>query len=256
MKKTKHLLLVLLLVSTAALAYGPTGHRTVASIAQDELSHCARKKIAKLLGTNGMIYYSTWADEVRSDAAYNYSSPWHYQNLNENMSPESIEYLWENPTSEGEHLFYAIQEMMDRLKKNKKDVEALRFLIHFTGDLYQPMHLGRKEDRGGNQVGFTWFGTQTNIHSLWDGYLIDHHKMSFTELTTYLKDRYSGEKKSLKKNSLTDDLKSSYLICRRIYSYDNTDRNNYLYFYRFGDDLNLQLYKAGLRLAQFLESIY
>ena len=256
MKQILYILLFALLPAALLQAYGPTGHRVIASIAQSELSSGARKKIDKILGTNGMIYTSTWADEVRSDPAYNYSSPWHYQNLNASMSPENIKNLWENPTSEGEHLFYAIQQMMERLKKDKKDTEALKFLIHFTGDMYQPMHLGRQADQGGNRVNFTWFGDKSNIHRLWDSQLIDHNDMSFTEFTRLLIDRYSPEKKKLKKATLTDDLHQSYQLCVRIYNYDNRDTNNYLYVYRFKNDLNLQLYKAGLRLAQFLESIY
>jgi len=256
MKNIVLLLVVALLSSAIVQAYGPTGHRVIASIAQDELSAGARKKIDKLLGTNGIIYASTWADEVRSDPSYSYSYPWHYQNLNTSMSPDNIATLWNNPTSEGEHLFYAIQQMTQRLKKNKKDVEALKFLIHFTGDMYQPMHLGRQADQGGNRVGYTWFGEKSNIHRLWDSQLIDNYAMSYMELATFLNDRYSADKKKLKKTTLTDDLHQSYQLCVRIYNYDNRDTNNYLYFYRFSNDVEIQLYKAGLRLAQFLNSIY
>lgn len=256
MNNSIKLLLLALIYSISAGAYGPTGHRAIASIAQEELSAGALRKIEKILGTNGIIYSSTWADEVRSEPAYSYSYPWHYQNLNTSMSPENVSSLWNNPTAEGEHLFFAIQQMMQRLKKNKKDVDALRFLIHFTGDLYQPMHLGRQSDLGGNRVAYTWFGTKTNIHTLWDSYLVEHHKMSYTELARYLTDRYSNNKSKFKKTLLTDDIYSSWVLSMRIYNYDNKDTNNYLYFYRFNEDMNVQLYKAGLRLAQFLESIY
>ena len=80
--------------------------------------------------------------------------------------------------------------------------------------------------------------------------------MSYTELARYLADSFAPQKKELKKRSVTDDLLYSYQLCNRIYHYDHTDTNNYLYFYRFNADLNLHVYKAGLRLAQFLESIY
>lgn len=255
----KHFLIILLLAVLpvpALQAYGPIGHRVIASIARNELSTGARKKIEKVIGTNGMIYFSTWADEVRSDSSYSYSYPWHYQNLNTSITPETISTLWDNPASEGEHLFYAIQQLTHRLKKDKKDVEALKFLIHFTGDLYQPMHLGRQADLGGNKVAYTWFGEKSNIHRLWDSQLIDHYDMSYSELARYLTDKFTPQKRKLKKTALTGDLYQSYQLCVRIYNYDNRDMNNYLYFYRFSPEQELQLYKAGLRLAQFLESIY
>ena len=255
----KQLLIVLLIAfqtAPALLAYGPAGHRAIATIARNELSAGARKKIDKILGANGMIYFSTWADEVRSDPSYSYSYPWHYQNLNSSMSPENIVSLWNNPEAEGEHLFFAIQQMQQRLKKNKKDAEALKFLIHFTGDLYQPMHLGRQADQGGNKVGYTWFGEKSNIHRLWDSQLIDHYSMSYSELAGYLSDRFGPQKRKLKKSALSDDLHHSYQLSVRIYNYDNRDTTNYLYYYRFSYDQELQLFKAGLRLAQFLESIY
>lgn len=256
MKKIGILLIIALLPVHFVLAYGPDGHRAIASIAQSELSARARKKIDKILGVNGIIYSSTWADEVRSEPAYSYSYPWHYQNLKENCTPDELIQLWNNPTAEGEHLFFAIGHMMARLKQNNRDTVALRFLIHFTGDLYQPMHLGREADLGGNRVSYTWFGQKSNIHRLWDSQLIDHHEMSYTELARFLTDRFSTQKKELQQRSVTDDLLESHKICQAIYNYDNSDTNNYLYFYRFNANLNLQLYKAGLRLAQFLESIY
>ncbi|KAB2823145.1 MAG: S1/P1 nuclease [Paludibacter sp.] len=256
MKKIGYLLLIALFPAHILLAYGPDGHRAIASIAQSELSVGARKKIDKLLGTNGMIYTSTWADEVRSEPSYSYSYPWHYQNLKANCPPDELIKLWNNPTAEGEHLFFAIGQMLTRLKQNNQHAAALRSLIHLTGDLYQPMHLGREADQGGNRVGYTWFGQQSTIHRLWDSQLIGHHQMSYTELARYLADSFAPQKKELKKRSVTDDLLDSYQLCNRIYHYDHTDTNNYLYFYRFNADLNLQVYKAGLRLAQFLESIY
>jgi hypothetical protein len=44
---------------------------------------------------------------------------------------------------------------------------ALRFIIHLVGDVHQPLHLGKKEDRGGNSLNVFFFGVRTNLHSLW-----------------------------------------------------------------------------------------
>ncbi|KAF8874821.1 phospholipase C/P1 nuclease domain-containing protein [Mucidula mucida] len=49
--------------------------------------------------------------------------------------------------------------------------EALKFLVHFLGDLHQPLHLTGR-DRGGNGVKVLFGGRSTNLHSLWDSFLI------------------------------------------------------------------------------------
>lgn len=49
--------------------------------------------------------------------------------------------------------------------------EAMKFLVHFVGDMHMPLHLTGRE-RGGNGVKVTFEGRVTNLHSLWDGYLI------------------------------------------------------------------------------------
>lgn len=255
MKKTIYLLLLLTLPITT-FAWGPTGHRTIASIANDELRPKVRKQIDQLLGKEGIIYYSTWADEVRSDAAYNYSSPWHYQNLSANKTPEQIKALWNAPLSEGEHLFYAVQELTARLKKDKKDVEALKFLIHFIGDLHQPMHLGRLEDLGGNRVPFVWFRDTINIHSLWDSYLIEHKKMSYSELANYLKNTVGHKKKAFVEQTIPDILVDSHQLTGQIYNYNSKSKSSYVYAYHFNQQLDEALYRAGVQLARLLNEIY
>jgi len=255
----KHILIILsfLLLTITANAYGPIAHRAITLIAYEELSSKAKKNLDALLGKQGIVYASTWADEIRSEPdKYAYSYPWHYQNLATNMTENDLKTLWNNPRSEGDHLFYACQEMVKRLKNDRKDIEALKFLVHFTGDLHQPMHLGRKEDLGGNQVPYTWFGEKTNIHSLWDSYLVENKKMSYTELAAYLTSKLSSKREMYYQMTIPQVLVKSYSITNRIYEYSRTDTNNYRYVYQFNEDLDEMLYCAGVQLAKVLEEIY
>lgn len=245
-----------LLISTISMAYGPIGHRAIASIAQSELHPKAKEQIETLLGKNGIIYLSTWADEIRDQPQYAESIPWHYQNLSPDKTPVMLNQLWEKPETEGQHLFYAIQYMLKRLHSDKNDLDALKFLIHFMGDLHQPMHLGRKDDLGGNKVAYNWFDTKTNIHSLWDTYLIDHHQMSYTELAEYLNDKYSQNKNEMAKMTFPAVILKSFGITQRIYAYSSEDKNNYKYFQTFRDDLDTMLYLGGIQLGKILNEIY
>ena len=69
-------------------------------------------------------------------------------------------------------LVTGINKCIEVLKdKNSSDVDKafyLKLLVHFMGDLHQPMHIGQREDKGGNTIQVQWFGRGTNLHSVWD----------------------------------------------------------------------------------------
>ncbi len=257
MKSTKQLLTAFLLIFSLSIsAYDAVGHRIVADIAYDNLTDKAKAQIDKVLGKRGLVYQATWADEIRSDSKYAYSYQWHYQDLDDNMTSDAIKKLLDNPTAEGEHLFFALDQLQNRLKKDKNDAEALKFLTHFMADLHQPMHLGRKDDKGGNKVEFNWFGRKTNLHSVWDGALIENQKMSYSEYSHYLQDKFDARKSEFKKSSILQSIESNYSVRNMIYAYDTSDTNNYHYIYRFTESLDEMLYRGGIQLANVLNSIY
>ena len=243
-------------LSISLQAYDAIGHRVIANIAYDNLNCKTRHSVDKALGKHGIIYASTWADEIKSDKKYDYCYPWHFQNLKDSLSVDDLNYLLNNPKSEGEHLFYAIDQMISRLKKDKKDTEALKFLVHFVGDLHQPLHLGRFDDLGGNKVKTMWFGKEINIHSLWDTYLIENKKYTYSEFSDYLNDKFAGKRKQFAKNSINESVIESYNLRNNIYAYDMNNKNNYHYVYRFSESLDEMLFRGGLQLAKILNEIY
>jgi hypothetical protein len=203
-----------------------------------------------------MVYEATWADEVRSDNKYAYSYPWHYQDLDDNMTSTDIKKLLDNPTAEGEHLFFALESLTKRLKKDNNDAEVLKFLVHFVGDLHQPLHLGRKEDKGGNKVEINWFGRKMNLHWVWDGAIIENQKMSYSEYSRYLQDKFEPRKAEFKKYGMLQSVEAAYALRNLIYAYDMSDTNNYHYVYRFAYKMDEMLYRGGIQLANVLNAIY
>ncbi len=257
MKHNKFILsFLLLLLVFSSSAYDAIGHRIIADIAYKNLNCKARHHVDKLLGKHGIIYAATWADEIKSDKSYDYSYQWHFQNLKDSMTVEELNFLIDNPLTEGEHLFYAIQQMMTRLKNNKNDAEALKFLVHFVGDLHQPMHLGRLEDLGGNKVKTMWFGKEINLHSLWDTYLIENKKYTYTEYSSYLIDKFKKQRKIYTKSSINESVNNSYTVKNRIYTYDMNDKSNYRYAYHFSDTIDELLFRGGMQLARILNEIF
>lgn len=250
------LTLWLLAVTFSLSAYDVVGHRIIADIAYQNLTGIARTQLDSLLGKRGLVYEASWADEIRSDTKYEYSYPWHYQNLDDNLAPGDIRKLLASPKAEGEHLFYALDQMQHRLKKNKNDAEALKFLIHFTGDLHQPLHLGRLSDLGGNRIDYNWFGKKTNLHTVWDGLLIECRKMSYSEYSQYLQDKFYPKRSDFQKYNLLQSVEAVYALRNQIYTYDYSDTNNYHYTYRFMGMLDEMLYCGGIQLANILNEIY
>ena len=252
----KILSIALILTSLSSYAFDNVGHRIISEVAYRNMTKKARKQTDKVLGVKGIVYESSWADEVRSDNKYKYSYQWHYQNLKDDMTEADIKMLVENPTAEGEHLFYAINLMIDRLKKDRNDAEALKFLVHFVGDLHQPLHLGRFEDLGGNKVKMNWFGRSTNIHSVWDGQITESRKMSFTEYADFIENRYSKNKEKYMSYNILNSVAETYRLRNEVYAWDANNTNNYHYLYRFTNELDKVLYRAGIYLSVVLNSIY
>jgi hypothetical protein len=256
--KKKLLLILFAAVSftNTLFAYDVVGHRIVAEIAYQNLSGKARKQVDKALGKRGIVYASSWADEIKSDKSYDYSYAWHYQNLKPSMDDGYLQHMIDNPSEDGEHLFLALKNMAARLKKDRNDQEALKYLVHLVGDLHQPLHLGHAEDLGGNKVIFQWFGKPMNIHQIWDGQLIDSRRMSSSEYAQYLEDKFEKQKREFKKYTLLESVKASYLIAESIYAYDMSDINSYHYIYHFMDKVDTMLYRGGIQLANILNDIY
>ena len=125
------------------------------------------------------------------------------------------------------------------------------------GDAHQPMHVGREDDLGGNRISVLWFNDKSNLHSVWDGKLIDYMKYSYTEYANLLNTISKEKKKTLQAGTLEDWLYESHCLANEIYSsVNNEDRLSYDYAYKYTDVVELQLQRGGLRLAVILDQIF
>jgi hypothetical protein len=129
--------------------------------------------------------------------------------------------------------------------------------VHFVGDIHQPMHLGEKRDKGGNNIKLKWFGKNTNLHRIWDSDIIDSSKMSYTELTNNLPRLSNSKKKEYESSPIEVWVKETHDLTKKIYKDlpENIDLG-YRYRYENFDTIRLQLLKAGLRLAYILDDIF
>ncbi len=239
-----------------AFAWGPKGHRIVAQVAYDYLNNKARKQMDKVLGKHGMVYLSTWPDEIKSDTIYPTSFTCHYQDLDGGMSDAEVVATLTNYPQEGGDLWMALDSLEAYISKNPNSRDALVFYVHLYADRYCPMHTAHLDDQGGNKVKLKWFGQNTSLHSVWDSKLIENKGFSYTEYANYLHDVYGKEYKAIKKLTEQETLLHTYHLTDAIYQYQSIwSGNSYHYAYQWSQAVEYQMYLAGVHLAQILNQL-
>src|SRR5262245_31080294 len=175
---------LLLLTSAIAAPWGAIGHRIVGRIAEQHLSAEARHQLQALLGPESLAQVSTWPDEIRADPTWNHASPWHYVDIADDETYETA------PKHPGGDVVEAIQRLTRVLRDPQATLQdkvvALKFLVHCVGDIHQPLHVGRRDDHGGNTLQVRWFGESSTLHKVWDEQLIEAEKLSFSEFAAFL----------------------------------------------------------------------
>src|SRR4051794_24003854 len=162
---------VLISLSQPAGAWGPEGHSLVARIADSQLTPAARARVLEILGPGKtMASVASFADQVRG--ARPETAPWHFIDIP--LDKRRLD--MERDCAKGDCIVSTIarlrQVLRDPATATDQRSEALMFLIHFLGDLHQPLHCSDNHDRGGNDVHVQFQGHATNLHSLWDSGLL------------------------------------------------------------------------------------
>lgn len=110
------------------------------------------------------------AIRVRTEA----DERWHYVNV---PPAANCHYVPARDCPNGECVVGAIERQVSILRSKAPDDErlrALKYLIHFMGDVHQPLHAGHGEDKGGNTFQLQAYEQGTNLHALWDTGLLIH----------------------------------------------------------------------------------
>jgi hypothetical protein len=235
--------------------WGKTGHRATGEIAQEYLSKKAKREIDKLLNGQSLAFVANYGDDIKSDNAYRKYYPWHYVNFPFDSTYES------HPKSEKGDLVQGIYTCIDILKSETtteaEKVFHLKMLVHFIGDLHQPLHVGLADDKGGNDRQVTWFKKGTNLHTVWDSTMIEDYSMSYTELAANATKLSNAQLQELQMGSVVDWMYDSRKLCEQIY--ENTEKGDklgYRYMYDYMDVVRSQLQKGGIRLAVLLNDIF
>jgi S1/P1 Nuclease len=185
MKRFFAALVIILIPILPVHAYWEYGHETVAQIAEANMSAKARTNMQRLLRAAPLIGTpkcplrnikdaSTWADCIKGDQLrWSYTGSWHYQNV-DICKPFDLKSACAGGNCVSAQIDRNFALLKDKSLPANVRLEALAFLIHFVGDLHQPLHAGDHSDRGGNDLKSN-YGVMPgyNLHSVWDGLLAD-----------------------------------------------------------------------------------
>lgn len=255
-----YLLVAAFLISSFGFAsesdWGRTGHRATGEVAEQHLTKKAKRMVREILEGQNLAFVSTYSDDIKSDPAYRKYNPWHYVNL----EPGETKYTKEKANPDGD-LLYAINTSIDVLKDKNASKEDkaffLKMLVHFVGDLHQPLHAGRGEDRGGNDIQVRWFGDGSNLHRVWDSEMINDFQMSYTELAHNSDELSREEIRRIQQGSALDWMYESKELANQIYdSAEVGEKLGYEYMYKWFPVVHDQIQKGGLRLAKILNEVF
>lgn len=279
-----------LLLSLAALkgasAWGTLGHDTIAYLAQNYVADSTAAWAQAILADNSSSYLAnvaTWADSYRYTDAGGFSAPFHYIDA-EDDPPTSCNVDFDRDCGDEGCVVSAIANYTQRVQApvsgnlSSEDVsQALRFLVHFLGDITQPLH-DEALALGGNDIDVTFDGEDTNLHHIWDtdmpeqlrgGYNLTDAKDWAENLTAEIEDgKFKGRADSWLEGLDIKDAKASALVWAR-------DANAYVcsvvlpnganpletgdlypeYYNSAIETIELQIAKGGYRLAAWLDAI-
>jgi hypothetical protein len=177
---------LLLVPASNALAWGPGGHMMVAQIALDRLNPKAKAEVMRLSSIRiepvketdkslNFVTSAVWADGARGKPGFELTGSEHFADFPFSADGTAV------PTDLPERInvIEALGRYVEILKTSADDNErakALRFVVHYVGDIHQPLHCSTRVDKnlkhgdeGGNKFFVKVSGSQVKLHSYWDG---------------------------------------------------------------------------------------
>lgn len=266
----------MLLFTRAALAWGPVGHQVVAYIAEDNLTPVAKRRVAEILGPDlDLAHIANWADQVRATSRSETAS-WHFIDIDvrAKLAKSDEARFCLNGNCVVARIDADIAVLKNRTANTGRKLEALKFLVHFVGDVHQPLHCANDGDHGGNDKVVRYVrpgsrrarGTKIKLHALWD-HLIELKPIEDPrELASKLEQKITPERKAeWSKGVPADWAWESYAIAHEAiywqFSEGATDSDGVplpqsYYSTDMRDIVDIQLERAGIRLAHVLNDIF
>ena len=190
-----------------AHAWGPQGHKLVAMVAMEHLTPIAKRNVKFLLGKETLADVASWPDVYRPLETQ--TGPWHYVDIPEG---DTYDRSRDCPTQPGvkagttndklrdcvvDRILFFEGRVGDASLDPADRATALKYLVHFVGDIHQPLHTTGIQ-KGGNGIAVSVFGSTTcgkypcNLHSVWDSGLILHRELSDAKYLSLLNREFAA----------------------------------------------------------------
>jgi len=265
------------LLPSPAAAWWEYGHETTAEVAMKLVKPRTKQSIFWLLRQQKQLEtpscpartieeVSVWPDCIKTlGDRFSYAYAWHFQDVE-----ICRQFDLKEPCAGGNcvsaQIARAQRMIADRELPARDRLMALAFLVHFVGDLHQPLHGAEHDgDQGGNKVKAS-YGVipRTNLHSIWDGLLADRAISSPPGGLGVLSDVPPEQRAELAKGTIQDWSRESWELARtQVYGSLIADPCATPAPARVAMDeakieqlipiLRLQVAKGGIRLARLLD---
>jgi hypothetical protein len=253
--------LSLMHVAPCGFAWGPEGHHVTVILAERYLTPDTAARVKELLGSESLLDASVWADNCRHD--HPETAPWHYIDIP--LQDTKIDLRRDCPN--GDCVLAKTEAFLAVLKDPQTDhaakAEALKFVIHFVGDLHQPLHDEDDNDKGGNtrlvQLGshVPPPGLNDNLHWLWDTGMIERINSNDQALAEIIRREITdADLAAWAKGDVEDWILEAHRLAQTV-AYQGLGSANPAVitpeYERQADQvIEIQLAKAGVRLAFLL----
>lgn len=280
--------LLLLSFVPSAQAWGPTGHRVVAEIAQRHLTPAAQAKVNRLLDGRTLADVANWPDDLRSDPRFDKYRPLHFATV-----PNGVASYRDSEKARCGDVVVAIDAFTAFLRTGSRDslyavkaltdasdgtgqgacnpqqtapltsAQALSFLVHLMGDLHQPLHVGGT-DLGGNKVSVNWMDRwSSNLHSVWDDEMVDFERYDYVQYARFLDRASKADVRRWQSGNTISYADEAVAMRATLYVFpddgpENTEvhKISYKYIGAQRERMREQMLKGGIRLAGVINSIF
>jgi len=253
----RKLLISVLCGCLPAYGWGGEGHSLVARIAWIQLTPAVQARVTAILGPNTSLpSIASWADQVRNQRRE--TGTWHYVDI----PIDKPHYDVARDCPKGDCVLVKIEDFRKALKDPATPPdqrrEALMFLVHFVGDMHQPLHCSDNQDQGGNKVQVKFGDRPGNLHSLWDSGLLGKLPKEDDLFAEYSRDAVKHYKK-WSKGTVYDWAEESHKAAQKItygklpkVAAGTPEPIDAAYEKKADPLIKLQIEKAGDRLARVL----
>ncbi|RYG22257.1 MAG: hypothetical protein EOO07_00335 [Chitinophagaceae bacterium] len=242
-------------------SWGYTGHRTIGLITENHLTPAAKSAIKELLGDTSIAEACTWADDARREPQFAATASWHFLNLPLGLTYNDFKKYVDTLNVENVYseLLNTEKILTNTNSTKQQKVHALKFLMHFVGDLHQPMHISRAEDKGGSTIQLNYQEKGTNLHSLWDTKMLEHEGLTYTQLAAKFDNISVNDVKRWQSDPAIQWIWESYQISSALYPEIEQLNKKIIddaYYQKHMPTVQKRMQQAAIRLAGLLNKIY